>query len=127
MKLLLDTHIFLWYITADIGLPAHFLDAIRDPKNEVFLSVASLWEVIVKYKLGKLPLPQSPEIYITNERKRHRIKSLSLHEKAVKELIQLPQLHRDPFDRLLICQALVNNLTLLTVDTQIQKYNVSCL
>lgn len=124
MKLLLDTHIFLWYITADARLPILFRDAIRDPKNEVFLSIASLWEIIIKYNLGKLPLPQSPEIYIPNERRNHRIKSLSLHENAIKELINLPALHRDPFDRILICQTLANNLTIVTVDAQIQNYNV---
>lgn len=68
MKLLLDTHIFLWFITADLHLPTLFRDAIRDPQNEAFLSVASLWEVITKYNLGKLPLPQPPEIYIPNKR-----------------------------------------------------------
>jgi len=127
MKLLLDTHIFLWYITADLRLPTLFRDEIREPKNEVFLSIASLWEVIIKYNLGKLPLPDSPEIYIPNERRQHQIKSLSLHENAVKELVNLPALHRDPFDRILICQALANNLTIVTVDTQIQNYNVSYL
>ncbi|MCY7376695.1 MAG: type II toxin-antitoxin system VapC family toxin [Pyrinomonadaceae bacterium] len=124
MKLLLDTHVFLWYITADLRLPRLFRHAIREPKNEVFLSVVSLWEIIIKYNLGKLPLPQSPEIYIPTERRRHRIKSLPLHENAVKELIQLPILHRDPFDRMLICQTLANNLTMATVDGQIQNYNV---
>lgn len=124
MKLQLDTHIFLWYITADLRLPTHFLDAIREPKNQVFLSVASLWEVIIKYNLGKLPLPQSPELYIPTERRRHLIKSLSIHENATKDLINLPHLHRDPFDRMLICQALANNLTMVTVDTQIQNYSV---
>jgi len=127
MKLLLDTHIFLWYIAADLRLLTLFRDAIREPNNEVFLSVASLWEATVKYNLGKLPLPQSPEIYIPTERRRHQIKSLSLHENAVKELANLPALHRDPFDRILICQALTNNLTLATVDPQIQNYNVSYL
>lgn len=127
MKLLLDTPIFLWYVTADLRLPMLFRDAIREPKNEVFLSVASLWEITVKYNLGKLPLPQSPEIYIPNERRRHQIKSLSLHENAVKELIGLPSLHRDPFDRILICQTLANDLTIVTADPQIQKYNVSYL
>ncbi len=102
MKLLLDTHIFLWYITADLRLPTLFRDAIREPKTEVFLSVASLWETITKYNPSKLPLPQSPEIYILTERRRHQIKSLSLHENAVKELANLPALHRDPFDRILI-------------------------
>ncbi len=127
MKLLLDTHIFLWYITADLRLPTLFRDAIREPKTEVFLSVASLWETITKYNLSKLPLPQSPEIYILTERRRHQIKSLFLHENAVKELANLPALHRDPFDRILICQALANNLTPATVDPQIQNYNVSYL
>lgn len=127
MKLLLDTHIFLWYITADARLPALFRDAIREPKNDVFLSVASLWEIIIKYNLGKLPLPQPPEIYIPNKRRNHQIKSLSIHENAVKELANLPSLHRDPFDRILICQTLANNLTIVTIDSQIQNYNVQYL
>jgi PIN domain nuclease of toxin-antitoxin system len=127
MKLLLDTHIFLWYITADSRLSTLFLDAIREPKNDVCLSVVSLWEIIIKYDLGKLPLPQSPENYIPNERRRHRIKSLSMHENAVRELIKLPNLHRDPFDRILICQAIANNMTIVTVDNQIQNYQVSYL
>lgn len=127
MKLLLDTHIFLWYITADLQLPTLFLNAIREPKNEVFLSVASLWEIIIKNNIGKLPMPQSPEIYIPTERRRHQIKSLSIYENAIKELINLPNLHRDPFDRILICQAMANNLTIVTVDSQIQNYNVSYL
>ena len=127
MKLLLDTHIFLWYITADARLPVLFRDTIREPKNEVFLSVVSLWETIIKYKLGKLPLPQSPEIYIPHERRRHQIKTLSLHENVIKELANLPALHRDPFDRVMICSAIANNLTIVTVDAQIQSYNVSYL
>ena len=124
MKLLLDTHIFLWCIAADLRLPLLFRDAIREPENEVFLSVASLWETIIKYNLGKLPLPQLPEIYIPTQRRKHQIKSLSLHENAVKELAKLPVLHRDPFDRILICQALANDLTIVMVDPQIQNYNV---
>ena len=71
MKLLLDTHIFLWFIAADLRLSVLFRDAIREPNNEVFLSVASLWERIIKYNLVKLPLPQSPEIYIPQERRKH--------------------------------------------------------
>ncbi len=127
MKLLLDTHIFLWYIAADSRLPLLFRDAIRQPNNEVFLSVASLWETIIKYKLGKLPLSQSPDIYIPAQRRLHQIKSLSLNENAVKELVSLPSLHHDPFDRILICQALANNLIIVTVDPQIQNYNIAYL
>jgi PIN domain nuclease of toxin-antitoxin system len=124
MKLLLDTHIFLWYIAGDARLSKLFRDAIRDPNNEVLLSVASLWESIVKYQLGKLLLPQSPEIYIPAQRRKHQIKSLPLHEASIKELVKLPALHRDPFDRILICQALAGNLTIVTIDPQIQSYTV---
>lgn len=64
MRLLLDTHVFLWYITADPKLPATFRAASQDPANEVYLSVASVWEAVIKYHLGKLPLPASPADYL---------------------------------------------------------------
>jgi PIN domain nuclease of toxin-antitoxin system len=124
MKLLLDTHIFLWFVSADSRLPILFRDAIREPGNTVFLSVASLWEIIIKHNLGKLPLPQSPEVYIPRQRQIHRIKSLPITESSLKHLITLPNLHRDPFDRILISQTMNNNLTLATADPEIVKYNV---
>ena len=77
MKLLLDTHIFLWYITADYRLPKSLKDIIQDSANEVYISVVSLWEAIVKYRIGKLPLPLSPEKYLPLRRERHDISSLS--------------------------------------------------
>jgi len=124
MKLLLDSHIFLWFISADLRLPILFRDAITEPNNTIFLSVASLWEIIIKSNLGKLPLPQSPEIYIPRQRQLHRIKSLPITESSLKHLVSLPNLHRDPFDRILISQALSNSLILVTVDSEIIKYNV---
>jgi|SRR5436190_18148590 len=124
MRLLLDTHVFLWYVTNDKRLAPRFASAIRDPGNEAFLSVVSVWEGVIKYSLGKLPLPQSAEIYFTKERKQHKIKSLSLNENSVVKLAGLPGFHHDPFDRMLICQALANRLTLVTVDPQIQRYPV---
>jgi len=124
MKLLLDTHIFLWFISADSRLPILFRDAIREPKNAVFLSVASLWEIIIKSNLGKLPLPQSPEIYIPRQRRIHQIKSLPVIESSLKNLVSLPNLHRDPFDRILISQALSHNLTIVTVDQEVMNYSV---
>jgi len=78
MKLLLDTHIFLWYIRRDRKLSDDFRDSIRNPANEVYLSVVSLWEAIIKYRIGKLSLPQAPEIYLPIQRERHRIASLVL-------------------------------------------------
>ena len=124
MNLLLDTCIFLWFISGDQRLPASMREAIRDPANAVHLSAVSLWEIIVKYQLGKLSLPRPPEQYIPEQRQRHRIASLPLDEDSVARLQQLPPLHRDPFDRMLICQALARNLTLLTVDDKIRAYPV---
>jgi PIN domain nuclease of toxin-antitoxin system len=123
MRLLLDTHIFLWYITGDPRLPAPMVPMIRDPANEVYLSVISVWEVIVKYQLGKLSLPQSPELYLPQQRQRHRIESLSLDEDSVANLAMLPLLHRDPFDRMLLCQALRYGLTIVSVDDAVQAYS----
>ncbi len=79
MRLLLDTHVFLWYVAGDPLLPAAFRAAIQDPANEAYLSVASVWEAVIKYGLGKLPLPAPPETYLP-------------HQHA-------PALHRKPLDR----------------------------
>ena len=127
MKLLLDTHIFLWFVSGNNRLPDNFRDAIQDPSNEVHLSVVSLWEIIVKYQLGKLPLPQSPESYIPRQRQRHSIASLPLDEASVTQLATLPSLHRDPFDRMMICQALEHQMTIVTVDHVIPSYPVTIL
>ncbi|MEL6137523.1 MAG: type II toxin-antitoxin system VapC family toxin, partial [Cyanobacteria bacterium J06628_6] len=99
--------------------------AIRNPNNQVYLSVASIWEVIVKYQLNKLSLPEHPGTYLPKQRQRHQIASLPLDESSVVQLMKLPPLHRDPFDRMLICQAIQNRLTIATVDTAIRDYSVS--
>lgn len=127
MKLLLDTHIFLWYISGDTKLPAATRDAIRDPGNDVYLSVASVWEAIVKYQLGKLPLPQPAAQYLPQQRERHEIASLPLDEASVARLEALPSLHRDPFDRMLICQAIEHQLVVATIDGAIRDYPVTIL
>lgn len=127
MKLLLDTHIFLWYVSKDKRLPVALRDAIRNLENQVFLSVVSLWEAIVKYQLGKLPLPKPPETYLPQQRKKHQIASLDLDEACVSHLTNLPRIHRDPFDRILICQALEHDLILVSVDKQISQYPVQVL
>ncbi|WP_420645591.1 type II toxin-antitoxin system VapC family toxin [Candidatus Leptofilum sp.] len=127
MKLLLDTHIFLWYISADKKLPQKFQDEIRNPDNQVYLSTISLWEVIIKHQIGKLPLPNSPQLFIPQERQRHQIEGLDLDEESVCQLATLPYLHRDPFDRMLICQAQSNQMTLVTLDSAILQYSVATL
>ena len=125
MKLLLDTHIFLWYISGDERLSTAMRQAIQDVENEVYLSVVSLWEVAIKHQLGKLPLPSAPGTYLPTQREKHHIASLPLNEVSIVHLPELPLLHRDPFDRMLICQALAHQLTIVSVDDFIQAYNVS--
>ena len=125
MRILLDTHIFLWFISGDAQLSTNGRDSIRDPGNEVYLSAVSIWEAIVKYQLGKLSLPETPETYLPKQRDLHQIASLDLNESSVVQLAKLPPLHRDPFDRMLICQALENKLTIATVDTAIRAYAVT--
>lgn len=124
MRLLLDTHIFLWFISGDNRLPSSMRDAIEDEANDVYLSPVSVWETIVKYQLGKLPLPQAPEIYLPLQRKKHFIASLLLDEPSILRLAKIPLLHRDPFDRMLICQAIEHDLTVVTMDTAITNYPV---
>jgi PIN domain nuclease of toxin-antitoxin system len=125
MRILLDTHIFLWFISGDSQLSPDVRDVIRDLDNEVYLSVVSVWEAIVKYQLGKLPLPEHPETYLPKQRDLHQVASLSLDESSVIQLAKLPSLHRDPFDRMLICQALQNGLTIATADTAVRAYSVN--
>lgn len=127
MRLLLDTHVFLWYILADPQLPSAFRDAIRDPANEVYLSVASVWEAVIKYALGKLALPEAPATYLPKQREAHRIASLPIEEATLPLLADLPSLHRDPFDRILIAQTLQHGLTILTVDDAVRAYSVPIL
>lgn len=127
MKILLDTHIFLWFISGDTKLSTDVRDAIRDPDNEVYLSAVSIWEAIVKYQLGKLPLPEPPETYLPKQRDLHQISSLALDESSVVQLANLPPLHRDPFDRMLVCQALQNDLTIATIDAAVRAYSISVL
>lgn len=127
MRLLLDTHIFLWFISGDKRLSDGFRESIRDPENEIYLSAVSLWEAIIKHQLGRLSLPQPPETYLPTQREQHQISSLSLDEASVSQLAKLPPIHRDPFDRMLICQAIEHGLTIVTVDNALGAYPVPIL
>ena len=127
MKILLDTHIFLWYISGDERLSENQRASIQDLNNEVYLSIVSVWEVIIKCQIGKLQLPQPAATYLPAQREKHQILSLTLDEKSVAHLAQLPPIHRDPFDRMMICQAHVYGLPLMTNDEVIRKYPVQIL
>ena len=122
MKLLLDTHIFLWLIDDDQRLSEQYRQAIQNPRHEKFLSVVSIWECVIKHQIGKLDFPSSPEIYLPMERRKHLVKTLTVDENSIAQLIRLPLLHKDPFDRLIMAQALQHDLLILTEDKLILAY-----
>lgn len=124
MKVLLDTCTFLWVAADPDQLSEHATTCITDPGNDVFLSSVSSWEIAVKHQLGKLSLDRPPEQYVPAERSRHGIEPLALDEQATLYTHRLPAVHRDPFDRMLVCQALVGGMTLVTPDPQIAGYPV---
>ena len=127
MRLLLDTCTFLWLIAETARLSAHARELLADPGNEVHLSVVSTWEIALKYSLGRLVLSEPPQRLISAQRKAHGIESMALEEDAVLQLERLPRLHADPFDRMLICQAILHGSAILTPDPLISQYPVRVL
>jgi PIN domain nuclease of toxin-antitoxin system len=125
MKILLDTCAFLWLTTDAPELSNKARILFQNTDNAVYLSSVSVWEIIVKHQLGKLPLPGAADDFIKQQCEKHFIESLSLDEKAVFNLSQLPNHHRDPFDRMLVCQAIAHDLTVLTSDELIMQYPVA--
>jgi PIN domain nuclease of toxin-antitoxin system len=124
VKLLLDSCTFLWIVADDPHLSATARAMFRDPANEAFLSVVSAWEIAVKNGLGTMPLPEPADSYVPNFRKKELIEPLPLSEEMVLQVVRLPAIHRDPFDRLLICQAIAEGMAILTPDQRIRQYPV---
>lgn len=122
MKLLLDTCTFLWIITEARQLPKRVVEVFRAPDNEVYLSAASAWEIALKHALGRLPLPAPADRFVPVQREAHGIASLPIDEGSALHLRRLPSLHRDPFDRMLVSQAIVHGLTILTPDPLVGQY-----
>jgi PIN domain nuclease of toxin-antitoxin system len=127
VRLLLDTVTFLWLNLDSPRLSAIAKEACASLENELHLSCVSCWEIAVKYTAEKLRLPQPPAAYIPARRKTNGIRSLALDEEAVLQLPKLPPLHADPFDRMLICQAITHGLGIVTPDEQIARYPVRVL
>ena len=125
MKILLDTCAFLWLTTDAPELSDKARTLFQNIDNAVYLSSVSVWEIIVKHQLGILPLPSSADEFIKQQCDMHFVEYLSLDEKAVFHLSQLPSHHRDPFDRILVCQAIAHDLTVLTSDELITQYPVA--
>lgn len=125
MKILLDTCAFLWLTTDSPELSEKAKTLFQNTDNTVYLSSVSVWEIIVKHELGKLPLPDTAENFIKQQCERHYIEYLGLDEKSVFHLSRLPKHHRDPFDRMLVCQAEEHDLIILTPDKMISQYPVA--
>ncbi len=127
MRILLDTCTFLWLVEGSRELSETARDAITDAENDVLLSPASGWEIVIKHALGRLRLNQPPDRFIPEQRRVHRIDELPIDEASVLQIGKLPPLHRDPFDRLLVAQAVAHGCTLATPDPLISAYPVRVL
>lgn len=127
MRLIIDTCTFLWLASADHQLSPTAVALICDPDNEVLLSAASSWEIGVKHALGRLPLPRglAPAQFIPEARSRHGIDPLEIAEADTLELGRLPRIHQDPFDRMLVCQAIARQAVIVTPDPLITQYPVA--
>lgn len=124
MRALLDTHTFLWWITDDPRLSSGVRRIIGDGENKLFLSAASGWEMAIKAGIGKLELPGDPESFISEQLAVNAIEPLPVQMIHALHVHSLPVFHRDPFDRLLIAQARLENLPILTADPEIGRYPV---
>jgi PIN domain nuclease of toxin-antitoxin system len=124
VRALLDTHVFLWWVTDSPRLSSRVREVIADGHNELFFSAASGWEIAIKARLGRLEIPDEPERFLTEQLSRNAIQSLPVYLSHAVRTYALPAHHRDPFDRLLVSQAILESLTLLTADPQISRYPV---
>jgi PIN domain nuclease of toxin-antitoxin system len=124
LRLLLDTHVWLWLVADTAKLPARYSAAIGDAGNTLIVSVASVWELSIKQRTGKLATSLSLDDIV---RALEGVEWLPVGLEHVRRVHDLPLIHRDPFDRILVAQTFVEGLTLLTVDHMIQQYGVPIL
>lgn len=124
MRFLLDTYAFIWWDTASTNLPPRVLQLFSHPAHTLLLSVASIWEMQIKIQLGKLRLSKPLPDVISEQRSKNRIDIQSVNVEHIYRLDSLPNHHRDPFDRLLIAQAVYENIALVSNDPLIAQYPV---
>lgn len=127
MKLLLDTHVWLWWHLAPDRLAASVRDRIGDEDSDVFFSTVSTWELAVKIAAGKLQLPRPIEVMVPEALVADHMQTLPVHNHHCFELATLPMHHRDPFDRMLVAQARQEKMTLVTADSALGRYDVDLL
>ncbi len=122
MKLLVDTCTFLWLAADDPELSHPARAACRAPENAVFLSALSAWEIAIKHRLGRLPLPEPPGRYVVSRREWLQLQPLAFDEGCAAHDALLPPHHADPFDRGLVSQAILHGMTIVTPDADIARY-----
>lgn len=127
MRLLLDTCTFLWLAGQPARLSGPAAAAINDPGNELFLSDASIWEIVLKHAAGKLPLPGSPRTWIPQQTAFFQLQPVRITPEALFKSGELPLGHPDPFDRLLAAQALVSAFRFLSPDPPFRAFGMDCL
>ncbi len=124
MRVLLDTHALLWWNLDDDRLSESARDVIRDGRTEVVVSVASIWEVAIKAAKGKIELPEADDAYIDHRLRRNRWSTLSIDPQHALHAAALPMIHADPFDRVLVAQAQLESIPIVTMDAAITRYDV---
>jgi PIN domain nuclease of toxin-antitoxin system len=124
LKILLDTHCWLWMLVAPERFSKATLELLESTENELFLSAASSWEIAIKYALGKLPLPEPPLEYVPDRMLESGVTGLPVEHRHALTVAKLPPHYRDPFDRILIAQATVESLPILTADPHLSRYDV---
>jgi len=124
MRVLIDTHVFLWWIEDNPRLSPRAREIIGNIENEVFLSAASGWEIAIKARLGRIKLPQDPARFVMEQVAINAFRTLPIQLGHALHIYTLPPIHRDPFDRILVAQSQLENMPIITADSYIARYPV---
>lgn len=127
MRLLLDTHVWLWWRASPDRLSESTAAALVDRANSVFISSATVWEIAIKHSLGRIELPEAPKRFVSTRMARDGFLPLPIEHQHALAAADLPRLHDDPFDRMLVAQGQLENLRLVTADETVMKYDVAIL
>jgi PIN domain nuclease of toxin-antitoxin system len=125
MRVLIDTHVFLWAVASHSKLSAEARDVIADRENDIYVSAAATWEIVTKVQTGKLKLPMDPTTYIRSRMSALGFSALAITHEHTLALSSLPLTHKDPFDRIMIAQAQIEGLTFITRDARLLIYAVN--
>ncbi len=124
MTLIIDTHCWLWWLSEPDRLRGSSVDLLRRSDTTVMLSAASSWEIAIKHSLGKLSLPEAPAAFVATRMERERTEALAIQHAHALAVASLPPHHTDPFDRLLIAQAIVERVPIMTADRAFRAYAI---